>query len=105
MAEYIVDKSDNGSTLNCNPGDRVKLTLPENPTTGFKWHILESAGLTVIDDSFELGSASDNNIGGGGKRILTFEYTGSDRASLQLEHYQAWEGVNSSDDSFSLTIA
>lgn len=106
MAEYTLDKSDSGSTLNCNPGDRINVTLPENPTTGFKWHIIESDGLTMIDDSFDLGNPSESNkMGAGGRRMFSFEFTGTGSASLHLEHYQAWEGVNSSDDSFRLTIA
>ena len=54
-------------------GDIVRVTLAENPTTGYRWNF--SAGsertdaLQILQDRYE--SPNTNLVGAGGKRIIT----------------------------------
>lgn len=105
MAVFNVDKTQNNSELICEKGDKILLELPENPTTGFKWHIQKSDGLTLQEDQFKLDTPSNkNSMGAGGTRKLEFEFSGPRHAALHLEYYQEWEGVESSTESFKLSL-
>lgn len=106
MATFDVGKDDHKSTLRCKKGDIINIKLPENPTTGYKWHIVKSAGLTLIEDIFDISNKADNmKMGAGGTRKLSFRFEGDHTCTLQLKYYQEWEGVDSSDDTFVLSFA
>lgn len=105
MAVYNVDKSHNGGNLTCKKGDQIILTLPENPTTGFKWHIIGLEGIKLINDQFDLNNRPEKELlGAGGTRKFKFEFVGPQKASLYLMYFQEWEGKESSSDSFRLSV-
>ena len=71
-------------------GDELVVSLPENPTTGYRWQ-LDSPGsfLAVEDDAFALPGRA--GIGAAGTRLLTLRVTAAGRASLHLALRRDWE--------------
>ncbi|WP_311258274.1 protease inhibitor I42 family protein [Microbacterium sp. WCS2018Hpa-9] len=57
------------TALTVNDGDEIAVTLPENPTTGYRWHSHPS-GLDLVDDQFFL--RDDAAVGEGGTRRLVY---------------------------------
>ena len=51
---WWIEEAQSGHRLEVRPGDRLVLTLPENPSTGFSWEWIELPdGISLIADSFE----------------------------------------------------
>ncbi|MFJ2504067.1 ImmA/IrrE family metallo-endopeptidase [Microbacterium sp. NPDC087592] len=67
---WTVDAQHGLSALTVNEGDEIAVTLPENPTTGYRWHSHPS-GLDLVDDQFLL--REDAAVGEGGTRRLVYQ--------------------------------
>lgn len=79
-----------GSTIAAAVGDRVRVRLDENPTTGYRWQSLAQSGvLNLVDDEFV--PVGDGGIGAGGTRTLEYEAIAAGRGSLKLGLTRAWE--------------
>jgi inhibitor of cysteine peptidase len=102
MSEITLSNVDNGKTLTLKPGQTLTLQLTENPTTGYRWSIVpfNDQLLKLTDDRFDLSNSSA--MGGGGKRVFTFQATRSGQINLNLNQKREWE--DSAVESFNLTI-
>ncbi|QTE27938.1 protease inhibitor I42 family protein [Pengzhenrongella sicca] len=70
-------------------GERVVVRLPENATTGYRWHAeFDDAALRLVEDRTE---AATTPRGSGGERVLGFEALRAGAASLRLVQRRAWE--------------
>lgn len=104
MAVVELTPSDDGRTVRVDHGDEIILRLAESPTTGYRWEIVRiDAPLTVLDDSFELGSGPQ--FGSGGVRLIRLQAVASGEGRLELKHWQPWEGEASVSDLFSFTVS
>jgi len=60
---WALDKTDNGKTLHLRAYDDLKISLPENPTTGYVWMfdetVVEGAGLSAETEPKLLSQVSD----------------------------------------------
>ena len=88
MAGLNITKDDHGKTIALDRGQHVVLQLEDNPTTGYRWEVIEGEGLDVEMD-YEVASTSA--VGGGGQRTfhITFPHVGSFR--LFLKRHRSWE--------------
>jgi inhibitor of cysteine peptidase len=85
-----VNKDQNGDAVEVAPGESFEIQLPENPTTGYRWHI-RSPGepvLEVQDDSFQ---ASAIVPGAGGVRCWRFRAAQEGTADLEMDYKRSWE--------------
>lgn len=90
-----MDEKDNGSQIKLAPGQDLTITLESNPSTGYRWEVVQ------IDESIlqQVGEAqyapSDPNQpplpGQGGRETLRFKAVGTGRTTLQLAYRRAWE--------------
>ena len=78
-------------TLHVSPGDKIRLQLEENPTTGYSWSMEEPGPfLSVIKNDYAL--LQGTGIGGGGRRTIELNVEQSGSGSLQLKNWQRWSG-------------
>jgi inhibitor of cysteine peptidase len=75
---------DSGRSLDLGLQQTIRISLGENPTTGYRWQILEDGApvLRLSKDSFQRGSSSA--VGAGGTRVLEFLASTAGTASLRL---------------------
>jgi inhibitor of cysteine peptidase len=88
MAEILVTQAQNGSNLGISAGDVVVVRLAENPTTGYRWQMDASPGLTLTGDQF---SSSSTSAGAGGERIWRFASSASGIFRIEASLRRAWE--------------
>ncbi len=90
MAEVVLTEGHNGGTVQAGVGDTITVTLPENPTTGFRWTVSATdAGLLAFTgDDFQAAGAG---TGGGGLRTFRFLTKGQGNADLELRLGRSWE--------------
>jgi len=82
----LLGPADDSTIVRVTPGEPITLELPENPGTGFRWHILGIPScLTVDADDFIAPGATPP--GGGGLRRWAFraDRAGSGTLRIQLQ--------------------
>ena len=97
MASYQEPKLD--YIVEVKPGDTIELTVRENPTTGYKWTIvdaeMEASGLSSVirlsDTEFETDKSKRGAVGVGGRRTLVFDVIGEGSGDLTLYLVRSWE--------------
>ncbi|RSL16573.1 putative secreted protein [Edaphobacter aggregans] len=85
-----LDEAAAGRPVTMQVGERVRITLPENRTTGYRWQVGgDCAGiLAVEDDEAKPGSGVP---GAGGERVWVFAAKAEGRCELRFESVRAWE--------------
>ena len=107
MATVSVTKANNGQSIEVRQGDEIILRLPENPTTGYRWHIDRADGLEQAMSEHTTGSDQrDPNprFGQGGVREFRFRAKEPGARRLELKHWREWEGERSVTERFSVGI-
>jgi len=86
-----IGNADNGGKRKLRVGDVFEVTLPENPTTGYRWQLHSPVGpvLEVEDDSF--AGPSSGMIGAGGLRSWRFRVLREGLAHLVIDNRRSWE--------------
>ena len=93
MGRIIITQSDGGGTVNAARGDTLEFRLPENPSTGYRWALLESGAPRLAPAGDEFQSASTGRAGAGGLRVLQFRAIARGTTVLRLELVRSWETV------------
>jgi inhibitor of cysteine peptidase len=96
-----IDQSSNGGEVEVGLGESFEVRLPENPTTGYRWRLRDSAGpaLEVQEDSFQPFS---NRIGAGGTRRWRIMATREGVARLEMDCKRS--SGQHAVDSFAVTV-
>jgi inhibitor of cysteine peptidase len=86
-----IGSADNGGTKSLRVGELFQVTLPENPTTGYRWELHAPAGpvLEVVDDSF--ARPTTGLIGAGGLHSWRFKALREGLAVLTIDNRRSWE--------------
>ncbi|MGE5204696.1 MAG: protease inhibitor I42 family protein [Chlamydiota bacterium] len=103
MSRIQISSADNGKSLAVRVGDELAISLPENPTTGYRWQV-DSSGSSLILEKDDFALPGKVQMGSGGTRLLTFRAAAAGHASLQLGSRRPWEEDKPALQSFSLSI-
>lgn len=87
-------QADDGKPISMKVGQKLEVTLPGNPSTGYTW-ILKSVDETIVDPNpdkpaFKQGGPS-GAVGAGGTVTWTFLAASAGSTSLHLEYKRPWE--------------
>jgi inhibitor of cysteine peptidase len=85
-----LDEAAAGRLVTVAVGERVRITLPENRTTGYRWRVGGGCAgiLAVEDDEAKAGSGVP---GAGGERIWVFAAKAEGQCELRFELARSWE--------------
>jgi inhibitor of cysteine peptidase len=99
------DKSDDGRTIHLRVGDGVKVSLAENPTTGYKWEFLAKPEpiCVVVSDAY-VADTSGGRVGSGGVHNWDFRAVAKGTATVSLGYRRPWEKDVAPAQTFTLTI-
>ena len=98
-----LDESSNGESVELRPGQLAELTLPENPTTGFRWQ-MEAAGepdCSLVEDLFE---PSPGPPGAAGVHRWRFQAVRAGIGRIELASRRPWQSSGPGAQRFSLEI-
>jgi len=105
MATITLTEANDGKAIRVREGDEIVLGLPENATTGYRWHVGRSDGLDEKDTGEREGPKGPNpQVGGGGTRKFRFVAKSPGSARLELKHWREWEGDKSVIARFAVDI-
>ncbi len=93
--EVNVDEEDDGSQVELEQGQILVVTLESNPTTGYRWEVVETQE-SILE---QMGEAefkpSDTGgpplVGAGGWEIFRFKAISAGQMTLQLVYHRPWE--------------
>lgn len=96
---------DKAKEFKLRSGERFKVQLAENPTTGFLWTVLESSSpnIELLRKEF-FPPKNPNAIGAGGIRVFVFKTTKPGHAVLYLGLKRPWEKEDKYADTYSLKL-
>ena len=75
---------DSGRTLDVMTQQTIRISLGENPTTGYRWQVLENGSpvLKLSGDTFQRGAST--GVGAGGTRVFEFQSETAGTGNLHL---------------------
>ncbi len=91
----ILTREQDGETVLLHRGDEVLLSLPENPTTGYRWAFV-TEGVDLAEDTY-VGQAK-GATGAGGMRRVRLVVTTVGAASVSATLKRSWEGPSQAVD-------
>ncbi len=90
--EIVLGEDDIGTAVELETGERARIRLPSNPSTGYRWVIaMESntAPVLLLDDWHE--SADSDLVGAAGTDVFRIEATSAGPGVLRLEYRRPFE--------------
>jgi len=104
VPDTLFEAKDNGAVASVEVGERFRLRLEENPTTGYKWSKpdFDTACLQLLSDEYKPHQGAA--IGGGGVREFEFAPTGPCRTTIRLTNRRPWETNVAPAATFEMTI-
>ena len=91
--QNVTVENQSACPLQLKTGQNLILTLPSNPTTGYRWAIQDSAGGVLRSLGPEVYTSSDNGqlLGSGGQSTWRFQVFAPGSGRLRLTSQQPWE--------------
>jgi inhibitor of cysteine peptidase len=103
QVKLLLSETDNGRTVDIRMGEKARITLPENATTGYRWAIdhVDENYLEVLtpEPSYTAGS-----IGSGGEVAFTFQGKKFGIGEIMLKQWRSWEGDSSVTTRFRIRL-
>jgi len=95
-AETIeVDEADNGGQFELELGKLLVVTLESNPSTGYRWELIENNDSVLKQFGQAEFKSSDTGdspmVGAGGWEILRFKAVSAGQTTLELVYHRSWE--------------
>lgn len=99
-----VTQENSSETIELGPGDQIRVSLEENPTTGFQWNMSSTDGLNLIDDQYVMDEHEEGMVGVGGTHFWTFEISGTQTQQITAVYKRPWENMTGEEQRFELTV-
>jgi inhibitor of cysteine peptidase len=99
----LLVETDNGRTVDVRQGETVRVSLPENATTGYRWAI------DRFDEEFIEALATEAHyaagaIGSGGEVAFIFQGKKIGTGEIVMKHWRHWEGDSSVTTRFRILL-
>lgn len=98
-----VGAGDNGNMVSVREGSLIKVSLDENPTTGYSWNESVTPGLTIVDSKYV--SSGSGLMGAGGVHEWTIKAVGKGQQQFSAIYKRSWEPTTGNETTFTLKIS
>jgi inhibitor of cysteine peptidase len=107
--EVSLGAKDHGGQVDLAVGQTLVLTLESNPTTGYRWEVVE-AEQSVLQQKGEVEFKVDSDLdppppGTGGVEIFRYAAVGAGETRLELGYHRPWEEGVEPLETFSIEVA
>jgi inhibitor of cysteine peptidase len=106
-AETALTEKDNGRTLCLKPREELLITLPANPTTGYRWEAAEpgdNPAVQLIAVGFMPSAAPYGAIGAGGVERFRIRLLKPGRFAVAFVYRRPWEKDRAPEGVFRLIL-
>ena len=85
-------------------GDKIRVELCSNPTTGFQWDYQTTIEGVVKEEDHDFEEPKGNVPGAAGIELWTFEAVEKGTTEVQMEYSQPWEGGLKAEWTYTMTV-
>lgn len=95
-----------GQTIHLQTGQKFEISLPENPTTGFRWSLVSSGepACEALDDLYEPPDPEAQAHGQEGNHYWRFEAARTGHGKIELAYRRSWEQAGNAARRFTLDV-
>ena len=103
-SEVSVDQDAAGSTVKLHRGQRLLVTLPGNPTTGFVWQLVPGAESVLIPQGEPSFTTASAKLGAGGVYRFSFLALEPGSVPLRFSYQRSFAQEGAPARSFEITV-
>ena len=85
-------------------GDKIRVKLCSNPTTGFKWEYEMSNENVLKEEDYDFEEPKGDVPGAAGIEVWTFEAVEKGTTEVSMEYSQPWEGGLKKEWTYTITV-
>ena len=85
-------------------GDKIRVELCSNPTTGFQWDYEMTIENVLEEEDHDFEESEADVAGAAGIETWTFEAVETGTTEVQLEYSQPWDGGLKSEWTYTMTV-
>ena len=104
LPEVVIDQGAAGSTVALRQGQRLTVSLPGNPTTGFVWEALPGAEPVLARQGEPQYAAAGAKLGAGGVFHFAFRAVAPGRVPLKCIYHRSFEKDVAPAETFEVTV-
>lgn len=101
---HLFVETDHDRTVDIRLNETVRITLPENATTGYRWAVDGYDRELFNELSSEAFYPATTGIGSGGEVTFIFEAKNTGTGEIELKQWRSWEGDSSVISRFKIKI-
>ncbi len=102
--EHVLVATDNNGKVDIRLNETVRITLPENATTGYAWTVESYDKEHFNELPTEQHYPVTTRVGAGGEIIFIFQGKKTGTGDIMLKHWRSWEGDSSAIARFHIKI-
>jgi len=102
--EQFAETKHYSSDLVLEVGDKIRLELCSNPTTGFQWDYEITTENVVKEEDHDFEPPEGDVPGAAGIELWTFEAVEKGATEIQMEYSQPWEGGLKAEWTYTVTV-
>jgi inhibitor of cysteine peptidase len=100
--EDFTDNPNNESEFTLEVGDKIRIELCANPSTGYEWDYEMTVDGIVAEEDHDYDEPEDDLVGAPGTEFWTFEAVNSGNTEITMEY--APPGAGNTEDSWTLVM-
>ena len=85
-------------------GDKIRVNLCSNPTTGFEWTYQMSNEGVLQEEDHDFEEPNGDALGAAGIELWTFEAIEKGTTEVSMEYSQPWEGGLKAEWTYTITV-
>lgn len=101
--EHLLIATDNNRTVDIHLNETVRITLPENATTGYAWTV-ERYDKALVKEVTAEQHYPEGLVGAGGEIVFIFQGKKAGTCDIMLKQWRSWEGDSSIISRFHIKI-
>lgn len=104
LPEKVYGTNANGTTVTLKKGEALRVSLPENPSTGYSWDLSLSDGLYLVSDQYIRDDTGIRRVGAGGIHTWDIRATGIGLQQINGVYRRPWEVNAAPEKTYALNI-
>jgi inhibitor of cysteine peptidase len=102
--EEFAENSKYNRDLVLEVGDKIKLALCSNRSTGFSWEYKVTAENIVSEEDHDFEEPEADVVGAAGKELWTFKAVEKGTTEIQMEYSKPWEGGTKAEWTYTIKV-
>ncbi|WAI00616.1 protease inhibitor I42 family protein [Methanogenium organophilum] len=98
----LVGQNNNDDIIPVDMQTEIRITLPENPTTGYSWNVTNADGLAITSDAYV--PPEEERPGAGGTHVWALEPKVTGIVTFSAVYVRPWEDAHPDDETYTITF-